>query len=87
MIFGAYRPIDSSNKGRQLLEKLGWSSGQGLGKSNAGIIEPVRANALVFEQPSGKAPQNNPTCAISHVLVYVCSHSKVLLATNANIFP
>lgn len=35
------RPIDSSNKGRQMLEKLGWSTGQGLGKSNSGIVEPV----------------------------------------------
>ena len=28
------RPIDSSNKGRQMLVKLGWSTGQGLNKSN-----------------------------------------------------
>ena len=45
-LFGPYRPIDSSNKGRQMLEKLGWSSGQGLGRSNTGIIEPVRAKRI-----------------------------------------
>jgi hypothetical protein len=37
-----HRPIDVSNKGRQMLEKMGWAEGQGLGATNMGIAEPVR---------------------------------------------
>lgn len=33
--------ISGSNKGHKLLQKLGWKSGEGLGKSQAGIVEPV----------------------------------------------
>ena len=29
-----------------MLEKLGWTSGQGLGKSNTGIVEPVNSICL-----------------------------------------
>jgi len=44
--FNLFRPIDSSNKGRQMLEKLGWTTGQGLGRSNTGIVEPVNSICL-----------------------------------------
>ena len=33
--------ISDSNKGHKLLQKMGWKSGEGLGKSQAGIVEPV----------------------------------------------
>ncbi|KAJ2849959.1 hypothetical protein IWW36_002268 [Coemansia brasiliensis] len=36
------KAIGSDNKGFQLLSKLGWQQGQGLGASSEGIIEPVR---------------------------------------------
>lgn len=44
-IVGAEAPeIDSSNLGRQMLEKLGWIQGQGLGiEGNKGINEPILA--------------------------------------------
>ena len=35
------RPIDSSNKGRKMLEKMGWKDGSGLGADEIGIAEPV----------------------------------------------
>ncbi|KAI5948860.1 SQS1 [Candida theae] len=43
-VVGAEAPaLDQSNLGRIMLEKLGWSQGQGLGKGNTGINEPVVA--------------------------------------------
>lgn len=33
--------INEENKGRQMLEKMGWKSGEGLGKDRAGITEPI----------------------------------------------
>lgn len=34
--------IDEQNVGRKMLQKMGWRQGQGLGKNEEGIIEPVR---------------------------------------------
>ncbi|CCG20625.1 Sqs1 protein [Candida orthopsilosis Co 90-125] len=43
-VVGAEAPeIDQSNLGRIMLEKLGWSRGQGLGRGNSGINEPIVA--------------------------------------------
>ncbi|KAG5421010.1 SQS1 [Candida metapsilosis] len=43
-VVGAEAPeLDQSNLGRIMLEKLGWSQGQGLGKANSGINEPIVA--------------------------------------------
>ncbi|KAL7853387.1 hypothetical protein AOLI_G00202310 [Acnodon oligacanthus] len=33
--------INEENKGRQMLERMGWKSGEGLGKDGAGITEPI----------------------------------------------
>ncbi|XP_053334582.1 angiogenic factor with G patch and FHA domains 1 isoform X2 [Clarias gariepinus] len=33
--------ISDRNKGRQMLERMGWKSGEGLGKDGGGITEPV----------------------------------------------
>ncbi|CAB4013319.1 angiogenic factor with G patch and FHA domains 1 isoform X2, partial [Paramuricea clavata] len=38
-----FKPIKSENKGRMMLEKMGWVDGQGLGKSKTGRTEPVLA--------------------------------------------
>ncbi|GAB5354280.1 hypothetical protein AAMO2058_000105600 [Amorphochlora amoebiformis] len=35
-------PIQSSNKGYKLLQKMGWSKGTGIGRSGQGIVEPVQ---------------------------------------------
>lgn len=37
--------LDSSNKGHQLLQKMGWSAG-GLGASGQGIAEPISAGTV-----------------------------------------
>ena len=36
-----FRPISTDNVGRQMLEKMGWSEGEGLGREGAGRREPV----------------------------------------------
>ncbi|XP_046559012.1 angiogenic factor with G patch and FHA domains 1-like isoform X2 [Haliotis rubra] len=35
------QPISTQNKGHKLLAKMGWKEGQGLGKDNTGIAEPI----------------------------------------------
>ncbi|RKP18825.1 G-patch-domain-containing protein, partial [Rozella allomycis CSF55] len=34
-------PLDETNKGNKLLQKLGWVPGTGLGLENNGIVDPV----------------------------------------------
>ncbi|XP_053557357.1 angiogenic factor with G patch and FHA domains 1 isoform X2 [Bombina bombina] len=36
--------INDSNKGRQMLEKMGWKKGEGLGKGNGGMRDPIKLN-------------------------------------------
>jgi hypothetical protein len=36
-------PLDESNMGHQIMSKLGWSQGSGLGAGGAGIVDPVEA--------------------------------------------
>ena len=38
-----FKPIQSENKGRLMLEKMGWVDGEGLGKTKTGRTEPVIA--------------------------------------------
>jgi splicing factor 4 len=40
--------IKEDNIGFKMLQKLGWSQGQGLGSNGAGIVEPI--NKLVFDR-------------------------------------
>ncbi|CAJ0957364.1 unnamed protein product [Ranitomeya imitator] len=39
--FPVRREINDSNKGRQMLEKMGWKKGEGLGKSGDGMKDPI----------------------------------------------
>lgn len=45
-----HQEISTENKGRKMLEKLGWSSGESLGKNSSGIVEPI--SAFVRMDPS-----------------------------------
>ena len=33
--------LNAENVGFKMLQKFGWKEGQGLGKSNQGVVEPV----------------------------------------------
>lgn len=37
----ANEPLSSDNKGAQLMAKMGWTSGKGLGSNESGIVDPV----------------------------------------------
>jgi hypothetical protein len=41
IVGGSAKPLGSENKGRAMMEKMGWSKGTGLGKENGGILEPI----------------------------------------------
>lgn len=36
------REIKEDNKGRKMLEKMGWKKGDGLGHNKKGITEPIK---------------------------------------------
>ena len=36
------KKISSDNIGNKLLKNMGWKEGQGLGKDNKGIVEPLK---------------------------------------------
>lgn len=41
IVGGSAKPIGADNRGRVMLEKMGWSQGTGLGKQKDGILEPI----------------------------------------------
>lgn len=41
------------NKGRKMLEKMGWKKGEGLGKMGTGMKDPVRRSA---DSAGGSSP-------------------------------
>lgn len=47
------RPIETTNKGHQLLKKLGWQDGDGLGQKSSGRKEPVSRTRALYEQCQG----------------------------------
>lgn len=51
--------IPSSNPGFQLLQKMGWTAGQGLGKKGQGRVDPVRLDANEFKMGLGKNSEYN----------------------------
>lgn len=42
LCFCSEREISEVNKGRKMLEKMGWKKGEGLGKEGTGMKDPVR---------------------------------------------
>ncbi|XP_066501295.1 angiogenic factor with G patch and FHA domains 1 isoform X3 [Hoplias malabaricus] len=48
--------INEENKGRQMLEKMGWKSGEGLGKDGAGITEPIGLHIRPVQSGLGSVP-------------------------------
>ncbi|KAG0730577.1 Angiogenic factor with G patch and FHA domains 1 [Chionoecetes opilio] len=48
-------PLKETNKGFALLQKMGWSEGQGLGKANTGIKAPVQPLSVVGQAGLGSS--------------------------------
>ena len=56
-------PLSVENKGHQLLTKLGWTEGRGLGRNETGMIEPIRARKEEKQvtRSRGRSGQTAPT--------------------------
>jgi len=52
------KPIDKSNRGFKLLEKLGFKQGESLGKSNKGIIDPLQPTIKINKKGIGNEEFN-----------------------------
>jgi len=50
--------IEADNVGNKLLQKMGWSSGQGLGKKGQGITDPVEAKSRALGAGLGSQGSN-----------------------------
>ena len=53
--------LKSDNKGRAMLEKMGWKEGSGLGKDGAGRQEPVKVEQRVEGAGLGSASAPLPS--------------------------
>uniref|UniRef100_A0A183A8R9 G-patch domain-containing protein n=1 Tax=Echinostoma caproni TaxID=27848 RepID=A0A183A8R9_9TREM len=60
-------PLAEDNRGAKLLSKMGWNPGQGLGKSNHGIVEPISVSqrsaplaGLGYSDPRGPIFRGRP---------------------------
>ncbi|GAB6019974.1 Angiogenic factor with G patch and FHA domains 1 [Chamberlinius hualienensis] len=51
--------ISQENKGFKMLQKMGWSSGQSLGKSVSGIVEPVQVEGRLSKAGLGLQDESN----------------------------
>uniref|UniRef100_K3WXR3 G-patch domain-containing protein n=1 Tax=Globisporangium ultimum (strain ATCC 200006 / CBS 805.95 / DAOM BR144) TaxID=431595 RepID=K3WXR3_GLOUD len=49
--------LDASNRGFQLLQKMGWRNGTGLGKHEQGIVEPIKMKENLVCLGLGKAEE------------------------------
>ncbi|PRP83015.1 G patch domain-containing protein 8-like [Planoprotostelium fungivorum] len=51
-------PLGSTNKGYQLMLKMGWKKDTGLGSGSRGIVDPVRLSATIGKLGLGKLDQD-----------------------------
>ncbi|KAI4491677.1 hypothetical protein M0804_003069 [Polistes exclamans] len=58
---GLSNAITSNNKGFALLMKMGYKPGQGIGKTESGIIEPIGVELKADRHGLGKAPKQKVT--------------------------
>ncbi|XP_059149034.1 angiogenic factor with G patch and FHA domains 1-like isoform X2 [Physella acuta] len=61
-----HSPISAENKGHKLLAKMGWKDGQGLGKTNTGISEPVTVE-MRLNQSAGLGSASGHTASLDQL--------------------
>jgi len=53
------QPLASSNKGYQLMLKMGWKQNTGLGRTSEGIMDPIRINTNIAMLGLGKKEEDD----------------------------
>ncbi|XP_005109522.2 angiogenic factor with G patch and FHA domains 1 [Aplysia californica] len=61
-----HSPITATNKGHKLLSKMGWKEGEGLGRDNAGISEPINVELRV-NQSAGLGSSQGVSLSLDNV--------------------
>ena len=61
IVEGLQKAIDPSNKGYAILEKMGYKLGEGLGKTNSGIAEPIQLQLKNNRSGLGHTRENGRT--------------------------
>ena len=72
-------PISSSNKGSKMLQKMGWTEGQGLGKQNQGRTTLIEADGRL-----NSAGLGSEYSVVTHGDSYVESAKKIMYARYQN---
>ena len=73
--------LSAENLGFKLLQKLGWQQGQGLGKANQGIVEPVNKyiNLLFLILTQIVSFSDTMSIIIPHFIPLYLLHTKILI--------
>lgn len=69
MSLSSQREISEVNKGRKMLEKMGWKKGEGLGKEGTGMRDPVRRPVDVLFAGSASTKTCNTMILISSLFL------------------
>ena len=59
------RPISESNIGSQMLRRMGWEEGKGLGRLAQGVREPVSGEGMWGEEREGR--KEGEVCCVADV--------------------
>ena len=77
------RALPEENVGHKMLKKLGWKTGEGLGKKSSGITEPVRTTthlAAVCHVTHSRCSWDEHASLLGHIYRVTSSYAEALAA-------